>query len=73
MAKFLKDDLDTGVGILIVAAALILFVSVFLFIGKMDSGPAEQQVSQNSAPAIAPGNEVLAPQPVPSEVPAAKP
>ena len=61
--------MSTGAAAVIIAAAVALFVGVFLFFGnKYDA--EYQQVTQNSTALPAPGNEVpAAPKLIPSEVP----
>ena len=69
MARYDRKDMSTGAAVAIIAAAVALFVGVFLFF-RNKYGTEYQQVTQNSGALPAPGNEVpAAPPPAPSEVP----
>jgi hypothetical protein len=57
MAYHKNDPLSTEAAVVIVGAALALFVGVFLFVANQYGGPQEAQVAQH-ATMPAPGNEL---------------
>ncbi len=74
MANSEKEKLGTGAAAAIVAAALALFVGVFLFFSNKYSETEEAQVTQNSTTLAPPGNELpIAPITPPTSPPIAAP
>lgn len=69
VANYSKKDLDIRAAVVIVLAAVALFVGVFLFFGNK-YGAEYDQVTQNSTAVPAPGNDAPAvPKPAPSAIP----
>jgi uncharacterized protein HemX len=59
MAYSEKEKLGTGAAVAIVAAALALFVGVFLFVSNQYGGGEETQVAQHNNTTLAlPGQEL---------------
>ena len=74
MANFEKEKLRTGAAAAIVAAALVLFVGVFLYFSNTYGETEEAQVTQNSTTLAPPGNELpIAPITPPASPPIAMP
>ncbi|HUQ36910.1 MAG TPA: hypothetical protein VM144_11095 [Aestuariivirga sp.] len=53
-----KEKLGTGAAVVIVAAALALFVGVFLFVSNQYGGGDEAQLAQHDTTVGLPGNEL---------------
>ena len=53
-----KEKLSTGAAVAIVAAALALFVGVFLFVSNQYGGGEETQVAQHNTTLALPGQEL---------------
>ena len=73
MAFSKREDLSTGVAVVIVGAALALFVGVFLFFSNFYGEAQETQVTQNNPSLAEPANELpiapLTPPAAPSVTP----
>lgn len=73
MAFSKREDLSTGVAVVIVGAALALFVGVFLFFSNFYGEAQETQVTQNNTSLAEPANELpiapLTPPAAPSVTP----
>lgn len=53
-----KEKLSTEAAVVIVGAALALFVGVFLFVANQYGGPQEAQVAQHDTTPAQPANEL---------------
>jgi len=73
MAYSEKEKLSTEAAVVIVAAALALFVGVFLFVSNQYGGTEPAQVAQHDTTPAQPGNELpiapLTPPAAPSVTP----
>ena len=58
MAYPRKEKLSTEAAVVIVGAALALFVGVFLFVSNQYGGTEEAQVAQHETTPAQPGNEL---------------
>jgi hypothetical protein len=59
-----KEKLSTEAAVVIVGAALALFVGVFLFVSNQYGGTGETQIAQHDTTPAQPGNELpIAPPP----------
>ena len=58
MAFSKREDMSTGAALVIVGAALALFVGVFLFFSNFYGGAEEMQVTQNNTSLAEPANEL---------------
>ena len=72
MAYPKKEKLSTEAGIVIVGAALALFVGVFLFFSSWYDEGQPTQVTQNST-GLGPGNELPIAPPAPPAAPSVTP
>ena len=68
-----KEKLSTEAAVVIVGAALVLFVGVFLFVSNQYGGTEPAQVAQHDTTPAQPGNELpiapLTPPAAPSVTP----
>ena len=68
-----KDKLSTEAAVVIVGAALALFVGVFLFVSNQYVGSQEAQVAQHDITPALPGNELPIAPPAPPAAPSVAP
>ena len=68
-----KEKLSTGAAVVMVGAALALFVGVFLFFSNWYGGAQETQVTQNSTTLAQPRNELPVAPLTPPAAPAITP
>lgn len=73
MAYPKKEPLSTEAAVVIVGAALVLFVGVFLFVSNQYGGTQEAQVAQHDTTPARPGNELPIAPVTPPAVPSVTP
>ena len=73
MAYPKKEKLSTEAAIVIVGAALALFVGVFLVVSNQYGGTLEAQVAQQDTTTALPGNELPIAPPAPPAAPSVTP